>query len=56
MVYAADTGKDKPAVEESLFDRVQRFADDPLDEDNATPDRQGNVSGRMAALQELLSR
>ncbi len=60
LVYAADT--DTPAenpVEESLFDRVQRFADDSdaLDVPPPPPTgRRGSVSDRMSALQEIQGR
>ncbi|MET3924132.1 hypothetical protein [Devosia sp. 2618] len=61
LVYAAD--KEAPVArveEESLFDRVQRFADEVVAE--AAPvrqpkrERKGNVSDRMAALREIQAR
>lgn len=59
LVYAADT--DTPAenpVEESLFDRVQRFADDSdtLGVPPPPTGRRGSVSDRMSALQEIQGR
>lgn len=62
LVYAADT--DTPVAhneEESLFDRVQRFADDGEGRDAmiaepAVNERRGSVSDRMAALREIQER
>lgn len=63
LVYAVDT--ETPVVastEESLFDRVQRFADDGEGEDTppAKPARGerkgGSVTDRMAALREIQGR
>ena len=62
LVYAVDT--DTPVEqgpEESLFDRVQRFADDgeasdALSVDTAAISRRGSVSDRMAALREIQDR
>tara|TARA_R110002124_G_scaffold114535_18_gene269362 strand:+ start:16213 stop:17388 length:1176 start_codon:yes stop_codon:yes gene_type:complete len=59
LVYAVDT--DRPAARnehESLFDRVQRFADDGEGHDDlpaqtAGSSRRGSVSDRMAALREI---
>jgi len=59
LVYAVDT--DRPAArneDESLFDRVQRFADDGEGHDDlpaqtAANSRRGSVSDRMAALREI---
>jgi chromosome segregation ATPase len=63
LVYAADTEAPAPVTsEESLFDRVQRFADDAASSDPmpASPDRRGrkgsSVTDRMAALQEIQGR
>jgi chromosome segregation ATPase len=66
IVYAVE-GHGVPDSEESLFDRVQRYADDGLKLDEfpvgsrAEPKRQpansnGNVSDRLAALRELQER
>jgi chromosome segregation ATPase len=69
LVYAVE-GNGLPDVEESLFDRVQRFADDGLKVDeisvrNGSQSRQpapapvgasGNVSDRLAALREIQGR
>lgn len=59
LVYAADT-ETQPAQpqEESLFDRVQRFADDGegMDVLPARPGKSGAVSERMAALREIQGR
>jgi len=59
LVYAADT--ESPAdtlMEESLFDRVQRFADDS--DTLAIPPpptgRRGAVSDRLSALQDIQGR
>ena len=64
IVYAADTEPAQPAApEESLFDRIQRFADER--EDSATPPPPapiaatrggGSVADRMAALREIQGR
>ncbi len=60
LVYAVDTDTPvAPNPEESLFDRVQRFADDggdalPIDPTPAS--RRGSVSDRMAALREIQGR
>ncbi|MGV8853305.1 MAG: hypothetical protein ACOH2L_01550 [Devosia sp.] len=62
LVYAVDT--DTPVghdEQESLFDRVQRFADDgegrdALPIEPALNDRRGSVSDRMAALREIQER
>lgn len=62
LVYAVDT--DTPVDqdgEESLFDRVQRFADDgesrdALPAEPSASDRRGSVSDRMAALREIQDR
>ena len=62
LVYAVDT--DTPVDqdgEESLFDRVQRFADDgesrdALPAEPSAGDRRGSVSDRMAALREIQDR
>jgi DNA repair exonuclease SbcCD ATPase subunit len=55
IVYASDQDAEVPAAEESLFDRVQRFADEDLD-DGPAEDPQRRVSERMTALQEILGR
>jgi DNA repair exonuclease SbcCD ATPase subunit len=62
LVYAVDT--ETPVArgeEESLFDRVQRFADDGESADAlpvkpAKGERRGSVSDRMAALKEIQGR
>jgi hypothetical protein len=62
LVYAVDHDtpiNDNP--EESLFDRVQRFADDgetmgTLEPPNAENNRRGSVSDRLAALREIQGR
>ena len=56
LVYAVDT-ETPPAQpqEESLFDRVQRFADDGMEMD-VLPSKGGAVSDRMAALREIQGR
>ncbi len=59
IVYAGDREAGAPEVEESLFDRVQRFADDGETEDmlTVTPAvRSGAVSDRLIALREIQSR
>lgn len=59
IVYAGDREAEAPEVEESLFDRVQRFADDGETEDllTVTPAvRSGAVSDRLVALREIQSR
>ncbi|MFD2647254.1 hypothetical protein ACFSX5_05515 [Devosia albogilva] len=55
VVYAADSDTTAPEPEESLFDRVQRFADEDLDHVEAE-EPQRRVSERMTALQEILGR
>ncbi len=55
VVYAADSDTTTPEPEESLFDRVQRFADEDLDHVEAE-EPQRRVSERMTALQEILGR
>lgn len=62
LVYAVDT--ETPVAQgpdESLFDRVQRFADDGESSDAlpakpAKGERRGSVSDRMAALKEIQGR
>lgn len=62
LVYAVDN--DAPLnsdPEESLFDRVQRFADDgesmgTLTPPSGTGERRGSVSDRLAALREIQGR
>ncbi|MCS6762203.1 MAG: hypothetical protein MO846_09630 [Candidatus Devosia symbiotica] len=62
LVYAVDT--DTPVEhndKDSLFDRVQRFADDGKDYDTLPVkpmpnDRSGSVSNRMAVLREIQER
>lgn len=61
LVYAAES--DAPAaspVEESLFDRVQRFVDEedekPLPPPPGKPRKKGRVSERMTALKEMQGR
>lgn len=63
LVYAVDTETPMPSpTEESLFDRVQRFADDgegtdALPAKPAKGDRKGgSVTDRMAALREIQGR
>jgi chromosome segregation ATPase len=63
LVYAVDTETPVPSgAEESLFDRVQRFADDgegtdALPVQPAKGDRKGgSVTDRMAALREIQGR
>jgi len=63
LVYAVDTETAVPsATEESLFDRVQRFADDVGDNDPVPiaqvrgERRGGSVTDRMAALREIQGR
>ncbi len=60
LVYAVDNEKQAPAIEESLFDRVQRFADDGESEDILPPTpasaQRGTVSDRLAALREIQGR
>lgn len=62
LVYALDTEAPAARVqEESLFDRVQRFADEgdaaePAPEKPARTPRRGSVSDRMAALREIQGR
>jgi DNA repair exonuclease SbcCD ATPase subunit len=62
LVYAVDTETAVPSAEESLFDRVQRFADDGESSD-ALPvqpakgsRKGGSVTDRMAALREIQGR
>jgi hypothetical protein len=62
LVYAVE-GNDFTATEESLFDRVQRFAEDGLEAENAAGDEPagkaregGKVSDRLAALREMQER
>ena len=62
LVYAAESDAPAAVSEESLFDRVQRFADDgeqvetlPL-APNTNKRKRGSVSDRMTALQALQSR
>jgi chromosome segregation ATPase len=62
LVYAVDTETAVPSAEESLFDRVQRFADDGEGTD-ALPvqpakgsRKTGSVTDRMAALREIQER
>ena len=62
LVYAVDTETAVPSTEESLFDRVQRFADDGEGSDAlpvkpAKGNRKGgSVTDRMAALREIQGR
>ncbi len=62
LVYAVDTEAPPPdAVEESLFERVQRFADDGegldmLPTTQGETKRKGSVTDRMAALREIQGR
>ena len=69
IVYAADTEppqEEPPAAEESLFERIQRFADEREDTVAAAPPpaptpiasarRKGSVTDRMAALREIQGR
>lgn len=62
LVYAVDTETTVAAAsEESLFDRVQRFADDgestdALPSKPAKGERKGSVTDRMAALREIQGR
>ena len=63
LVYSVETDSAVPSTEtESLFDRVQRFADDGETQDllptpkPAKPERRGSVSDRMAALKEIQGR
>jgi chromosome segregation ATPase len=60
LVYAVDTDTATPAeAEESLFDRVQRFADDGESHETLPPPAdkpRGTVTDRMAALREIQSR
>lgn len=63
LVYAVD-GDAAPSEDESLFDKVRKFADDDLNEpDVTTPRREGNgasrrgsLAERMAALREIQAR
>lgn len=61
LVYAVDNEAPVEPSEESLFDRVQRFADDGettevLPAKRAPGERRGSVSDRMAALKEIQRR
>ncbi len=60
LVYAEQTEKPSNAFpEESLFDRVQRFADDGESEDMLPPPseaQRGSVSDRLAAVKEIQDR
>jgi DNA repair exonuclease SbcCD ATPase subunit len=68
IVYAADTEppqEEPPAAEESLFERIQRFADEredtvaappPAPTPTASARRKGSVTDRMAALREIQGR
>lgn len=62
LVYAVDTDTPVPASDgESLFDRVQRFADDgegsdALPMDPVPQGRGGSVTDRMTALREIQQR
>lgn len=61
LVYAVDTDTPVESGEpESLFDRVQRFADEgeegPLEPPPPAKGRRGSVSDRMAALREIQGR
>lgn len=62
LVYAADNETPAEPSEESLFDRVQRFADDGVGSDMLPVQpargerRSGSVSDRMAALREIQGR
>ena len=63
LVYSVETDSAVPSAEtESLFDRVQRFADDGETQDlmpapkPAKLERRGSVSDRMAALKEIQGR
>ncbi|ODT68800.1 MAG: hypothetical protein ABS75_19155 [Pelagibacterium sp. SCN 63-23] len=60
LVYAAGNEANAPALpEESLFDRVQRFADDGESEDmlpSPANTQRGSVSDRLAALREIQGR
>ena len=61
LVYAVD-GDAAPTEEESLFDRVRKFADDDLmttgssEPSGNAPVRRGALSDRMAALREIQAR
>lgn len=60
LVYAVDNDPAaKAPQEESLFDRVQRFADNGESEDvlpTPAPGQRGTVSDRLAALREIQGR
>jgi chromosome segregation ATPase len=60
LVYAVETDNTGSGESESLFDRVQRFADDGDSLTDPPPDttseRSSAVSNRMAALQEIRGR
>lgn len=63
IVYSADVQPTSAPSDESLFDRIQRFADDGPEnqteakqDDVPAPDRSGAVSDRMTALREIQSR
>ncbi len=61
LVYAVDGGV-APADEESLFDKIRKFADDDafsepeLAEASVDPSRRSTLSDRMAALREIQAR
>lgn len=61
LVYAVD-GDAAMAEEESLFDKVRKFADDDFAEpelarsNGSEPSRRGTLSDRMAALREIQAR
>jgi chromosome segregation ATPase len=61
LVYAVD-GDTAPSAEESLFDKVRKFADDDFAEpelaeaNGPVPVRRGSLSDRMAALREIQAR
>jgi DNA repair exonuclease SbcCD ATPase subunit len=59
LVYAVDTEVAPSRDDESLFDRVQRFADDGADaatDQAVNAQRKGSVTDRMAALREIQGR
>ena len=66
LVYAVD-GDTAPSEDESLFDKVRKFADDdfsepdiadaaPQPQGNGNASRRGSLADRMAALRELQAR
>ncbi len=61
LVYAVD-GDTAPNEDESLFDKVRKFADDDFEPPKITPPtsagtvRRGSLSDRMAALREIQAR